>query len=45
MNSGKLTAWELENAWPTIAGHPSLTKQSRPKEADDAKATKESAGK
>ena len=33
MDKSELTAWALANGWQIIAGHPSLTKPSRPKEA------------
>lgn len=33
MTKDELTAWALANGWQIIAGHPSLTKPSRPKEA------------
>ena len=33
MNRDELTAWALANGWHIIAGQPSLTKPSSPKEA------------
>ena len=33
MDKDALTAWALANGWQLIAGHPSLTKPSSPKEA------------
>ncbi len=33
MTGDELTAWALGNGWQVIAGHPSLTKPSAPKEA------------
>jgi len=33
MTQDELTAWALKNGWQIIAGHPSLTKPSAPKEA------------
>ncbi|CAH2603781.1 conserved protein of unknown function [Rhodovastum atsumiense] len=33
MNKDDLTAWALANGWQMIAGSPSLTKPSSPKEA------------
>jgi hypothetical protein len=33
MDKDALTAWALANGWQIIAGHPSLTKPSSPKEA------------
>ena len=33
MDKNELTTWALANGWQTIAGHPSLTKPSSPKEA------------
>ena len=33
MNRDELTAWALANGWQIIAGQPSLTKPSSPKEA------------
>ena len=33
MTKDELTAWALKNGWTMIAGHPSLTKPSSPKEA------------
>ncbi len=33
MDKAELTAWALANGWQIIAGHPSLVKPSRPKEA------------
>jgi hypothetical protein len=33
MNKDELTSWALENGWRMIAGCPSLTKPSAPKEA------------
>ena len=33
MDKAELTAWALSNGWQIIAGYPSLTKPSRPKEA------------
>lgn len=33
MDKDALTAWALANGWQMIAGHPSLTKPSAPKEA------------
>ena len=33
MEKAELTAWALNNGWQIIAGHPSLTKPSSPKEA------------
>jgi hypothetical protein len=33
MDRDELTAWALANGWTMIAGHPSLTKPSRPNEA------------
>lgn len=33
MDKAELTAWALSNGWQIIAGHPSLTKPSAPKEA------------
>jgi hypothetical protein len=33
MDKDALTAWALSNGWQMIAGHPSLTKPSSPKEA------------
>jgi hypothetical protein len=33
MDKEALTAWALSNGWQMIAGHPSLTKPSAPKEA------------
>ncbi len=33
MDKNELTAWALANGWQTIAGCPSLTKPSSPKEA------------
>lgn len=33
MDKDELTAWALANGWQIIAGHPSLTKPSAPKEA------------
>lgn len=33
MDKDELTAWALANGWQMIAGHPSLTKPSSPKEA------------
>ncbi len=33
MTSDELTAWALQNGWQVLAGHPSLTKPSAPKEA------------
>ncbi len=33
MTQDELTAWALKNGWTMIAGHPSLTKPSNPKEA------------
>ena len=33
MDKDALTAWALANGWQMIAGHPSLTKPSSPKEA------------
>ena len=33
MEKTELTAWALNNGWQIIAGHPSLTKPSSPKEA------------
>lgn len=33
MTKDDLTAWALANGWQMIAGHPSLTKPSSPKEA------------
>ena len=33
MDKDELTAWALSNGWQIIAGHPSLTKPSSPKEA------------
>ena len=32
MTKEELTAWALANGWRTIAGHPSLTKPSAPKD-------------
>jgi hypothetical protein len=33
MDKDELTKWALSNGWQMIAGHPSLTKPSSPKEA------------
>ena len=33
MDKDELTHWALKNGWQMIAGHPSLTKPSSPKEA------------
>ena len=33
MTADEITAWALRNGWQMIAGHPSLTKPSNPKEA------------
>ncbi len=33
MDKEALTAWALSNGWQMLAGHPSLTKPSSPKEA------------
>ena len=33
MTADELTAWALANGWQVMAGHPSLTKPSSPKEA------------
>ena len=33
MDKDELTQWALRNGWQMIAGHPSLTKPSAPKEA------------
>ncbi len=33
MTQDELKAWALKNGWTMIAGHPSLTKPSNPKEA------------
>lgn len=33
MTKEELTAWALANGWRMIAGHPSLTKPSNPKDA------------
>jgi hypothetical protein len=33
MTAQEITDWALANGWQTIAGHPSLTKPSAPKEA------------
>lgn len=33
MDKAELTAWALKSGWQIIAGHPSLTKPSNPKEA------------
>jgi hypothetical protein len=33
MDKAELTGWALKNGWQIIAGHPSLTKPSAPKEA------------
>lgn len=33
MDKDALTAWALSNGWQMVAGHPSLTKPSAPKEA------------
>jgi len=33
MDRDAITAWALANGWQMIAGHPSLTKPSAPKEA------------
>ena len=33
MDKDELTGWALANGWRMIAGHPSLTKPSSPKEA------------
>lgn len=33
MTKDELTAWALANGWRVMAGHPSLTKPSAPKEA------------
>lgn len=33
MNQAEITQWALANGWQMIAGAPSLTKPSRPKEA------------
>jgi hypothetical protein len=33
MNADELKTWALRNGWQIIAGHPSLTKPSAPKEA------------
>ena len=33
MDKDGLTAWAVSNGWQMIAGHPSLTKPSSPKEA------------
>ncbi len=33
MDQDAITAWALANGWQIIAGHPSLTKPSAPKEA------------
>ncbi len=33
MDKDELTGWALQNGWQIIAGHPSLTKPSSPKEA------------
>jgi hypothetical protein len=33
MDKDALTSWALSNGWQLIAGHPSLTKPSAPKEA------------
>ena len=33
MTSDDLTAWAVANGWQVMAGHPSLTKPSSPKEA------------
>ena len=33
MTQEELTAWALKHGWTMIAGHPSLTKPSNPKEA------------
>ena len=33
MDREALTAWALANGWQVMAGHPSLTKPSAPKEA------------
>lgn len=33
MNADELKTWALRNGWQIIAGHPSLTKPSSPKEA------------
>jgi hypothetical protein len=33
MDKDELTAWALANGWQMLAGNPSLTKPSRPKEA------------
>ncbi len=33
MDKDELTRWALANGWQMIAGHPSLTKPSSPKEA------------
>jgi hypothetical protein len=33
MDKDELTAWALANGWQVMAGHPSLTKPSSPKEA------------
>jgi hypothetical protein len=33
MTNDELSAWALKTGWKLIAGHPSLTKPGRPKEA------------
>ena len=33
MDREEITAWALSSGWQTLAGYPSLTKPSRPKEA------------
>jgi hypothetical protein len=33
MDKDEITAWALANGWTMVAGHPSLTKPSAPKEA------------
>jgi hypothetical protein len=33
MTADEIRAWAAKNGWQTIAGHPSLTKPSSPKEA------------
>jgi hypothetical protein len=33
MDRADITAWALSNGWQLIAGHPSLTKPGRPKDA------------
>jgi hypothetical protein len=33
MDKNEITAWALKNGWQMLAGHPSLTKPTRPNEA------------